>query len=85
MMRSCTALEVAKLAQDAGIPDGVINVVTGDGDVVGDAISTHPDVDMLSFTGSTTIGRKIAKAAADRIIPVGLELGGFIGAPDMGV
>jgi acyl-CoA reductase-like NAD-dependent aldehyde dehydrogenase len=67
---------VAKLARDAGIPDGVVNVVTGYGDLVGDAISTHPDVDMLSFTGSTIIGRKIAKAAAERIIPVGLELGG---------
>ena len=75
-MTSGTALEVAKLAQDAGIPDGVINVVTGHGNSVGEAISTHPDVDMLSFTGSTVVGRKIAKAAAERIIPVGLELGG---------
>ena len=73
---SGTALEVTKLAQDAGIPDGVINVVTGYGDLVGEALSTHPDVDMLSFTGSTVVGRKIGKAAAERIIPVSLELGG---------
>lgn len=75
-LTSGTALEVAKLAHEAGIPDGVINIVTGYGDVVGEALSTHPDVDMLSFTGSTVVGRKIAKAAAERIIPVGLELGG---------
>ena len=73
---SGTALEVAKLAQDAGVPDGVINIVTGNGHIVGDALSAHPGVDMLSFTGSTTVGRKIAKAAAERIIPVSLELGG---------
>jgi betaine-aldehyde dehydrogenase len=75
-LTSGTTLEVARLAAKAGVPDGLINVVTGSGDPVGKAISLHPDVDMLSFTGSTTVGRQIAMAAAARIIPVSLELGG---------
>jgi len=75
-LTSGTALEVARLAAKAGIPDGLINVVTGSGDPVGKAVSLHPDVDMLSFTGSTAVGRQIAMAAAARIIPVSLELGG---------
>jgi len=73
---SGTALEAARLAAEAGIPAGVINIVTGEGATVGAAIAAHPGIDMLSFTGSTTIGRQIAKAAAERIIPVSLELGG---------
>jgi acyl-CoA reductase-like NAD-dependent aldehyde dehydrogenase len=73
---SGTALEAARLAAEAGIPDGVINIVTGEGATVGAAIAAHPGIDMLSFTGSTTTGRQIAKAAAERLIPVSLELGG---------
>ncbi|HXH04013.1 MAG TPA: aldehyde dehydrogenase family protein [Candidatus Competibacteraceae bacterium] len=71
-----TALEVAALAAEAGIPAGVINVVTGSGRVVGEALTAHPRVDMLSFTGSTAVGKHIARQAADRVGRVALELGG---------
>lgn len=71
-----TTFEVAKLAAEAGVPDGVINVVTGVGHIVGDAISRHPEIDMVSFTGSTAIGRVITKTAADTNKHVALELGG---------
>jgi aldehyde dehydrogenase (NAD+) len=63
-------------AEEAGLPAGVLNVVTGTGPVVGAAIAGHPDVDMVSFTGSTATGRAIAHAAADRVAKVALELGG---------
>ncbi|WP_322054477.1 aldehyde dehydrogenase family protein [Paraburkholderia bannensis] len=75
-LTSGTALEVAALAKEAGIPDGVINVVTGTGTAVGEAMSTHRDVDMISFTGSTVVGKQIAKNAADTVKHVALELGG---------
>jgi aldehyde dehydrogenase (NAD+) len=61
---------------EAGLPPGVANLVTGRGSVVGWAIAAHPDVDMVSFTGSTTTGSLIAKLASDRIARVSLELGG---------
>nr|BFE67912.1 aldehyde dehydrogenase family protein [Actinoplanes digitatis] len=63
-------------ADEAGLPPGVLNLVTGTGPVVGAAIAGHPDVDMVSFTGSTATGRAISHAAADRIARVSLELGG---------
>ncbi|WP_250027670.1 aldehyde dehydrogenase family protein [Paractinoplanes maris] len=63
-------------AEEAGVPAGVLNVVTGTGPVVGAAIAGHPDVDMVSFTGSTATGRAVTHAAADRIAKVALELGG---------
>jgi aldehyde dehydrogenase (NAD+) len=63
-------------ADDAGVPPGVLNLVPGTGPVVGAALAAHPDVDMVSFTGSTATGRSIAHAAADRIAKVALELGG---------
>jgi aldehyde dehydrogenase (NAD+) len=63
-------------AAEAGVPAGVLNLVTGTGPVVGAAIAGHPGVDMVSFTGSTATGRAIAHAAADRIAKVALELGG---------
>jgi len=63
-------------ADEAGLPGGVLNLVTGTGPVVGAAIAAHPDVDMVSFTGSTATGRAISHAAADRIARVSLELGG---------
>ncbi|WP_250003078.1 aldehyde dehydrogenase family protein [Actinoplanes sp. M2I2] len=63
-------------ADEAGVPAGVLNVVTGTGPVVGAALAGHPDVDMVSFTGSTATGRAITHAAADRIAKVALELGG---------
>ena len=71
-----TTLEYAQLAKEAGIPDGVINVVTGSGKEVGAAMCEHPDVDMISFTGSTTVGRQIASVAGKNLKKVGLELGG---------
>jgi betaine-aldehyde dehydrogenase len=74
-MTSGTTL-MARLASEAGVPPGVFNVVTGEGSVVGEAMSTHPGIDMMSFTGSTAVGRRIARHAADRIRPVALELGG---------
>jgi aldehyde dehydrogenase (NAD+) len=61
---------------EAGLPPGVVNLVTGTGPVVGAAIAGHPGVDMVSFTGSTATGRAISHAAADRIAKVALELGG---------
>ncbi|WP_029354844.1 aldehyde dehydrogenase family protein [Bosea sp. 117] len=75
-LTSGTALETAKLASAAGVPDGIINIVTGTGPVVGEALATHAGVDMLSFTGSTAVGKRIARNAADGIKRVALELGG---------
>lgn len=75
-LTSGTALEVALLAEKAGVPAGVINVVTGAGKTVGEALITHPEVDMLSFTGSTAVGKHIARQASDRVGRVALELGG---------
>ncbi|MEU8814512.1 aldehyde dehydrogenase family protein [Actinoplanes sp. NPDC048796] len=63
-------------AEEAGVPAGVLNLVTGTGPVVGAAIAGHPDVDMVSFTGSTATGKAITHAAADRVAKVALELGG---------
>ncbi|GIJ46890.1 aldehyde dehydrogenase [Virgisporangium aliadipatigenens] len=61
---------------EAGLPPGVVNLVPGSGRVVGAAIAAHPDVDMISFTGSTRVGAQISHLAADRIARVSLELGG---------
>ncbi|MBC9006076.1 aldehyde dehydrogenase family protein [Micromonospora aurantiaca (nom. illeg.)] len=61
---------------DAGLPPGVVNLVPGTGPVVGEALAAHPDVDLVSFTGSTATGRRIAHLAAERIARVSLELGG---------
>jgi acyl-CoA reductase-like NAD-dependent aldehyde dehydrogenase len=69
-------LEMVKIFQEAGIPDGVINVVPGYGRTAGDALSSHPDVDKIAFTGSTTTGRLIMQAASKNLKPVSLELGG---------
>ena len=71
-----TALECALLAQKAGIPDGVINVVPAIGDVVGDAICDSSFIDMISFTGSTRVGRFLASRASSKLKRVALELGG---------
>jgi aldehyde dehydrogenase (NAD+) len=62
--------------EEAGLPPGVVNLVTGTGPVAGAALAGHPDVDMVSFTGSTATGRQISHLAADRIAKVALELGG---------
>lgn len=66
----------AEMIDEAGFPKGVFNLVNGDGPGVGSRLSTHPDVDMISFTGSTRAGIAITKAAADTIKRVSLELGG---------
>jgi acyl-CoA reductase-like NAD-dependent aldehyde dehydrogenase len=71
-----TAIRIGELALDAGLPEGVFTVVPGKGSVVGARIAGHPDVAKLVFTGSTEVGRQIAAAAAARLIPVTLELGG---------
>ncbi|EXB37035.1 Aldehyde dehydrogenase family 2 member C4 [Morus notabilis] len=72
-----SALYYAHLAKMAGVPDGVLNVITGFGPTAGAAISSHMDIDMVSFTGSTEVGREIMKAAAtSNLKPVALELGG---------
>ncbi|XP_068647427.1 aldehyde dehydrogenase family 2 member C4-like [Aristolochia californica] len=72
-----SALYYAHLAKLAGIPDGVLNVVTGFGPTAGAAISSHMDIDQVSFTGSTDVGRLIMQAAAtSNLKPVSLELGG---------
>ncbi|MGK5675673.1 aldehyde dehydrogenase family protein [Micromonospora sp. URMC 106] len=71
-----TAYLLFEAIHEAGYPPGVVNLVTGTGPVVGEAIAAHPDVDMVSFTGSTATGRRISHLAADRIARVALELGG---------
>lgn len=71
-----SALLLGKLALEAGIPEGVLNIVTGDGKVAGAALVEHPGVDKISFTGSTLVGKDIARRSADRLKRVTLELGG---------
>lgn len=75
-MTAGTTLEIAKLATEAGFPAGVINVVTGKGSVVGNAMVDHPGVDMISFTGSTAVGQAIGEKCARQVKRAGLELGG---------
>lgn len=71
-----SAALLADILHEAGVPKGVFNMVHGDGPTVGSALTSHPDVDMVSFTGSTRAGREITKNAADTIKRVALELGG---------
>ncbi|WP_206026883.1 aldehyde dehydrogenase family protein [Jiella endophytica] len=73
---SLSALAVAALAEEAGLPAGALNVVTGYGHEVGAALSAHPRVHHVSFTGSVGTGRRIQSAAAENVVPVTLELGG---------
>ncbi len=73
---SATTIELARIAGDAGLPAGVLNVVLGRGSVVGEAIVEHPLVRKVAFTGSVPVGRSIGRIAADRILPLTLELGG---------
>ncbi|MFF7110546.1 aldehyde dehydrogenase family protein [Pseudomonas sichuanensis] len=75
-LTSLSALRFAELVQQSGIPDGVINIVTGRGSVVGEAMSRHPGIDKLSFTGSTPVGCSVGKAAMDQMKRLTLELGG---------
>ncbi|HEX6139089.1 MAG TPA: aldehyde dehydrogenase family protein [Candidatus Limnocylindria bacterium] len=71
-----TALALGRLALEAGIPPGVLNVVPGPGSDVGEALATHPGVDKIAFTGETATGRRIAALASDGLKRVSLELGG---------
>ncbi|HEX6394869.1 MAG TPA: aldehyde dehydrogenase family protein [Acidimicrobiales bacterium] len=70
------AFVLAEIINDTGLPAGVFNMVSGVGPVVGEAIASHPDVDMVSFTGSTRAGRRVAELASARVAKVALELGG---------
>ncbi len=71
-----TALMIAELAVEAGLPSGLFNVVTGYGESAGAALTGHPGIDHISFTGSVEVGRLVSHAAAERVIPVTMELGG---------
>lgn len=71
-----TPLLIAKLMQEAGVPDGVVNIVTGRGSVAGARLAEHPDVNKIVFTGSTATGQSIARAAVGNLKRVSLELGG---------
>jgi aldehyde dehydrogenase (NAD+) len=71
-----TSLRLAELVQEAGVPDGVVNVVPGYGETAGAALSSHPDVDKVAFTGSHMTGQAIIKASAGNLKRVSLELGG---------
>jgi betaine-aldehyde dehydrogenase len=73
---SGTTLEIARLLEEAGLPKGVFNVVTGYGDPVGQRLAEHPDIRLISFTGSTVTARKIVQASAGNMKKVVLELGG---------
>jgi acyl-CoA reductase-like NAD-dependent aldehyde dehydrogenase len=71
-----SAFILAEVLDSAGLPPGVFNLVTGLGPVVGEAIASHPDIDMVSFTGSTRAGRRVSELAAASVKRVTLELGG---------
>jgi acyl-CoA reductase-like NAD-dependent aldehyde dehydrogenase len=70
------AIILAEVINDTGLPAGVFNLVTGTGPVVGEAIAGHPDIDMVSFTGSTRAGKRVAEVASQTLKRVALELGG---------
>jgi aldehyde dehydrogenase (NAD+) len=71
-----TATSLVQILMDAGVPEGVVNIVHGGGGDVGVAIVSHPDVDLISFTGSTSVGKKISEVASQTLKRVSLELGG---------
>ena len=71
-----TALRIGQLGLEAGLPEGVLTVIVGKGSVVGERFVTHPDVRKVCFTGSTTVGQRIMRGAADQVKRVTLELGG---------
>jgi aldehyde dehydrogenase (NAD+) len=70
------AIVLAEILDEAGVPPGVFNLINGDGPGVGAALSAHPDIDMMSFTGSTRAGIAVSKAGADTVKRIALELGG---------
>jgi acyl-CoA reductase-like NAD-dependent aldehyde dehydrogenase len=69
-------MELGKLIQEAGFPEGVVNIVPGYGETAGAALAAHPGIDKIAFTGSTEVGKLVAKAAAENLHKVSLELGG---------
>jgi len=71
-----SALRLAALALEAGVPPGVLNVVTGDGPAAGAALAAHPGIDKVAFTGSTAVGKRIGQAALENMTRISLELGG---------
>ncbi len=71
-----STLLMAQMCHEAGVPAGVFNVITGPGAAAGEALVSHPDLDKIAFTGSTAVGRAVARAAAENVVPVSLELGG---------
>jgi alpha-ketoglutaric semialdehyde dehydrogenase len=71
-----TAATLVEIMMDAGIPEGVVNIVHGAGSEVGSAITSHPDIDLISFTGSTAVGKQIQRDATETLKRVSLELGG---------
>ena len=71
-----SALLLGELIQEAGIPDGVVNIVPGYGETAGAALAAHPNVDKIAFTGSTEVGKLIVHAATGNLKKVSLELGG---------
>ncbi|WP_312419250.1 aldehyde dehydrogenase family protein [Shinella sp.] len=73
---SGSALELAALATEAGVPAGVFNVVTGRGSVVGQHLTEHPGIDFISFTGSTQVGQTVIEASARNVVKTSMELGG---------
>src|SRR5271169_5899287 len=73
---SLTAIRLGELIQEAGVPDGVVNIITGFGPGAGSSIAEHPDIDKVAFTGSTEVGKIILKASAGNLKRVSLELGG---------
>lgn len=70
------ALELGKICEEAGCPPGIISVLPGKGSIIGDALVRHPRVKKVAFTGGTETGRRIARVAAEKLMPVSLELGG---------
>ncbi|HEY2715844.1 MAG TPA: aldehyde dehydrogenase family protein [Solirubrobacterales bacterium] len=75
-IKPLTAFALAEICAEAGLPAGVLNLVSGLGPVAGEAMAAHPDLDMISFTGSTAAGRRVAELAAADVKRVALELGG---------
>ena len=75
-LTSSPALELGRIALEAGLPPGVLNVLTGPGATTGAGLVSHPGVRMVSFTGGTASGRRVAAIAAQKLMPVALELGG---------
>ncbi|MFW2241457.1 aldehyde dehydrogenase family protein [Rhodococcus opacus] len=73
---SLTALRLGQLVIEAGVPAGVVNIVTGRGDIAGAALAAHPDVDKIAFTGSTDVGKQLVHAAEGNLKRLTLELGG---------